>query len=221
MTPTLRDTLRASVPSWLQGGNAYKFLWSIALQLDAMLDMCVSGIKLRFPGLYSNESLGYIGRERRIRRGRVEPSAVYAGRLIRWREDHKTRGNAFALLAQLHAHYDPAGFPIHLVYKSGRRFQMAPDGTVTIDTLPPPVVPPQWGRWTLFYFTDEWPTPGDVTADDKNDLVMIPKEWIAGHVIGRLVLMPTGVELWDYHVPPRQWNNHSTWNKPAGTAFVI
>lgn len=221
MTPTLRDALYASVPTWLQGTYGFRFLYSIALQLDALLDALIAGIKLRFPGLYSFESLPYVGRERRIRRGREESDENYSTRLLRWREDHKTRGNAYALLAQLYAHYAPSNFVIQLVYKSGRRFTMAVDGTITVDYVAPSAPQAQWARWTLFYFTEEWPTPETVTPDDKNDLTMIPKEWIAGHVIGKLVLMPTGVELWNYHVPPMQWNNHSLWNKAPGTVLPI
>lgn len=220
-TSTLRDLYRGLTPHWLQNTNAGALGWAIVLQLDASYDATVAGVKTRFPGLYTYESLAAIGRERRIRRGRVETDAVYAGRLQRWLTDHPTRGNAWALLAQLHAHYAPAAFVIHLVYKTGRRFSMAADGTITRDIVPPPQPQPMWARWTLFYFTDEWPTAADVTTDDANDLTLIPKEWVAGHAKGKVLLMPTGAELWNYHVPPRKWNNHSKWNKVRGTTLEV
>lgn len=218
---TLRDVAYRNTPRWLRRGNNQKLIWSIVLQLDATLEGAVAGVKMRFPGLYSYESLGTIGRDRRIRRGRAELDSVYAGRLLRWLIDHRTRGGAFALLAQLHAYYAAAPFPIHLVYKTGTRFSMATDGTITKDLVPPPQLQAMWARWTLFFFTDEWPTPADVTPDVANELTLIPKEWIAAHVIGKLVLMPTGAELWNYHAPPRQWNNPSLWNKPPGTVLEI
>lgn len=220
-TPTYRDSLRLFTPAWLQRTNADKLLWAITLQLDGLADAVVAGVKLRFPGLYTYESLPYIGRERRIRRGRFESSATYAGRLQRWLEDHKTRGGPYALLAQLYAHYAPNNFVIHLLYKSGRRFVMDASGSITVDAVPPAVLQPQWARWTLYYFTDEWPTEADVTPDIARDLTMIPKEWIAAHPIGKLLLMPTGVELWNYHSPARTWNNPSLWNKPPAIKFAI
>lgn len=220
-TLTYRDRIRAIVPPWLRTGNNGKVLWALALQLDTYADMLVAGVKLRFPGLYTYETLAPIGRERGIRRGRIESNLTYAGRLIRWLTDHKVRGGPYAMLAQLHAHYAPASFVIHLRYKSGRRFVMDADGNITKDTVLPGSNQAQWARWTLFYFTEEWPTPDTVTPDDKTDLTLIPKEWNAAHCIGRIVLMPTGVELWNYHVPPRRWNNHSVWNKVAGTALTV
>jgi hypothetical protein len=218
---TLRDYGYKYAPQWLSKGNAQKLLWSIRLQLDGLTDRCIAGVKMRFPGLYSFESLSTIGRDRRIRRGRNETDLVYAGRLLRWLTDHRTRGGAYAMLAQLHAYFAAAPFPIHLLYKSGVRFVMDVDGTITKDFVPPAQPQARWARWTLFYFTNEYPTPDDVTPDDAHELTLIPKEWIAAHVIGKLNLMPDGAELWDYHVPPRKWNNHSKWNKQPGTSLEI
>jgi len=201
---THRDTVRRSSPPWLQHGLAEKILYAITVQLDALGDGIVAGVKMRFPGVYSYESLGLIGRERRIRRGLYEPEANYAARLTRWWEDHSTRGGPYALLNQLWYHYTPNTFPIHLVYRSGMRFIMAPDGTITRDVVSFTNTP-QWSTWQLLFFTDD--------AIDPVDVAIVPRDWIAAHVLGWIKVIPTGGELWNY--PPEMlWNQSGTWNTP-------
>lgn len=199
---THRDTIRRSSPPWLQTGIAEKLLYAIAVQLDALGDGIVAGVKLRFPGVYSNESLGLIGAERRIRRGLYEADANYAERLTRWWTDHATRGGPYALLNQLWYHYSPNNFPIHLVYQSGRRFILDPDGTITRDIVGFPNTA-KWSRWQLLYFTDE--------PIDPVDVAIIPRDWIAAHILGSVKVIPSGAELWNYP-PANTWNEGGVWN---------
>lgn len=196
---TYRDRIRQISPPWLQNGLAEKILYALGLHVDGFGDALVAGVKLRFPGFYSDESLPYIGRERRIRRGRTESNANYAVRLTRWLVDHQRRGGPYALLAQLHAHYAPNNFPIELVYQSGRRYSMNIDGQVTRDDIVwfPDAQTTKWARWWLFYLTDQFGTP---TAAEVEDLKLIPREWNAAHCFGYVVLFPSGGELIDY--PP-------------------
>jgi hypothetical protein len=186
---------------------AARVLYGMASQLDALADILVEGMRARFPGDHTNETLPLIGRERRIRQGLTESSAAYAARLTTWLDQHARRGNPYALLAQLHAFLAP-DYSIELWYKSGRRFVMATDGTVTrsitavVNTL-------AWARWTLFYFTDSIVPPIDeVTAQA---LTLMPKEWNAAHCTGRVLIMRTGAELWDYP-PGHTWDESGTWN---------
>jgi hypothetical protein len=204
---TYRDTLWRLSPPWLQTGLAQQILYSIAVQLDAAGDALVAGVKLRFPNLYSAESLGPIGKERRIRRGLSEGDEPYASRLIRWWIDHRTRGGPYALLQQLFYHYSPNTFPIVLLYRSGALFVMDPDGTITPNVSVSRNVA-QWARWVLLYFTDS------VTMADAEDLKIIPREWIAAHCLGEIILMPTGARLWGYP-RGRLWGNSELWGSGA------
>lgn len=214
-----RDATKKRSVTWLRIGRAEKLLYAIALQIDTLADMLVAGIKLRFPGLYTYESLPYIGRDRRITRGRSESSANYAERLRRWLDDHRHRGNGIALLTQLFIHYAPNNFPIDLVYKNGRRYRLATDGTITRDKVTA-VPTARWARWTLYYFTDQFPSP--LSAADRADLLVIPKQWIAGHAIGRIVLMRTGTELYDYHVPRKTYDGqHVHYDHPGGDTLAV
>lgn len=202
---TFRDTMWRSVPPWLKIGTAQKYLYALAVQLDAAGDALVAGVKMRFPNLYSGDSLATIGAERRIRRGLEESNQNYAGRLTRWLEDHRVRGGAYALLNQLYVHYAPNNFPIVLSYPSGTRYFLDVTGNITWSRIenPPPI--PNWARWSLLYFTD------DIDASDVEDLILIPRDWIAAHCFGEIILMTAGTELWDYP-PTALWDEAGAWN---------
>jgi hypothetical protein len=216
---TFRDAIRIKSPPWLQRGLAEKILYAIAIHLDGFADALTAAVKMRFPGRYSMESLPLIGRDRRIRRGRNETDAVYASRLLRWLDDHATRGGPYAMLAQLHAHFAPDNFEIHLVYRSGRRFQMDADGVIEMDDLFSINVP-DWAKWTLYYFTSfgatipKWGDPGRTWGDGQvwgstltppqvTDLRLVPREWNAAHPIGTIVLLGDSGQLWGY--PQNVW----------------
>jgi hypothetical protein len=103
-----RDAFTAIVPRWLRRTYAARYLGAIAYQLDAAWEAGVAGLKLRFPGLYSEETLSRIGRERGIIRGPSENVDGYAARLSDWREAHRRAGGWVAQLTQLHAHFTGA-----------------------------------------------------------------------------------------------------------------
>lgn len=213
-TRTYRDRIRRAVPPWLQHGWAEKFLYAFGVQVDAFADALVAGVKMRFPNLYSAESLPLIGRERRIARGLVEDSAAYATRLRRWLDDHRLRGGPYAMLAQLYAYFYPNNFSVELIYRSGRRFSMDTSGNVTRDDVSgwhPDDVPAQWARWWLLMFTDTYPMP--LTAEARQDIALIPTEWNAAHCTGTIIVIGTGGELWDYP-HGHTWDETGTWDTP-------
>lgn len=218
---TFRDTLRKRSPPWLQNGLAEKILYSIGVHCDGFADALVAGVKQRFPGYYSFESLPVLGRERRITRGRSESDAAYASRLARFLTDHQLRGGPYALLSQLYLHYAPDTFPIDLVYYAGSvRFGMDVDGEVTRDlvTWHPDPNAAKWARWWLFYYTDQWAvTPP--TAAELQDLKLIPRQWNAAHPIGTILLFSTGAELWNWP-PGHTWNESGVWNT-SGTVRTV
>lgn len=220
---TYRDRMRDRwSPPWLATGNNEKLLYAIALLADVCGDAMTAALAMRFPGLYSYESLPVIGRERRITRGPYETDAGYASRLRRWLDDHRRRGGPYAMLAQLHAYFAPNNFPIELVYRSGRRFVMALDGTVARSvaaTFAPDARPEQHARWWLFYTTDDYDTP-DLSTEDRADIAHVPREWNNARCIGTVVVMPPGSETWGWPLG-RKWNRHVKWNNPARGAKVM
>lgn len=208
---TFRDSIRMISPPWLRRGNNEKFGYALGVVVDTFADAASAGVKIRFPGVYSDESLPQIGRERRIRRGRTETTTTYATRLVRWLTDHRRRGGPYAMLQQLFAHYGPNNFPIELVYRLGNRFSMDVAGVIVRDTTTwtfDAVVDDYWARWLLIY---HWPTPIDdsglwdsdpklwddddtvwdsnLSPQDIEDIRLIPKEWNAAHTFGIVQLI--------------------------------
>jgi hypothetical protein len=223
---SFRDSARRIVPRWLRNGLAQRLLYAIGIHFDLVGDATASAVRRRFPGQDFHDSLGILGRERRIRRGAQEPNESYAGRLIRWLDDHAVRGGPYALLEQVGAYYAANPFEIALVYPNGTRYTRAVDGTITRDTITfnPPGGAAEWARWWLFY---DWPTAfgddglwgdgglnelwGDggvwattLTPLDVADLRLVPSEWNAAHV-HRAYVCPLygGGQLWGY--PPGLW----------------
>lgn len=228
MTVSFRDTLLQILPWWLRAGLGGKIANAIGIQLDGIADATVEAVKARFPNEARPDALALLGSDRKIRRGSAEPDAVYAPRLRRWLDDHRTRGNPYALLAQLHAYYAQARFPIELIYPtSGRRYTLALDGTVTRDDINfGDFDVANWARWVLIY---HWPVsisplglwgesgakwggnqnlwgiaPGSLSPAQVRDLVLVPTEWNAAHCRGLIVLLSPGRRVWGY--PPRKWN---------------
>lgn len=227
---TFRDMLRRLSPTWLQRGVAEKILYGAGVLLDGCADAVIAAVAMRFPGLYSGQSLRLIGNERRIRRGLSEPDETYAGRLIPWLDQHRGRGGPYELLEQLRGFYAAAPFPIDLVYYTGQRFRLATDGTITRDaiTWSPDPDSERWARWWLLF---HWPTPivsdglwsdpgtwddGGVwdsstfLPEDIASIKLVPADWIAGHALGTIVIQPDDAELWDY--PVGTWGDPGIWD---------
>jgi hypothetical protein len=217
-----------AVPWWLRSGTAARVLHAVGAVNDTLADAMIAAVKSRFPNLYSNESLPYLGNDRKIIRGRFDTDESYAERLRRWLDDHRTRGNGFSMLRQLWLHFRPNNFPISLVSYNGVRHTLDPvTGNVTRDVISwlPDAEASKWARWWLFYdwpgtaaADGVWSDPGtwsdggawDSSLDPAEviDLRAVPSAWGNAHSMGDLILFTGNGELWDY--PP------GTWDEPGG-----
>lgn len=217
---TFRDTAHSMSPWWMRGFIFLRVIYAIFLHFDVLGEMLIQGVRRRWPGLDAFDSLGVIGRDRRIRRGRNETNAVYATRLARWLDDHRRRGGPYALLAQLAAHYADAPFEIDLLYGSTFGYFMPTGFASTYRTtvggfVPDTEVAAKPGRYWLFYHwpidpgnDGEWGDPGTwddggvwdsgLTAAEVTDLRLVPNEWGNGHSRGIIVLLPPGKAPQDY-----------------------
>jgi hypothetical protein len=226
-----RDAIREVSPPWLQYGTAWKLLYVFGLHLDALVEMATAGVQSKFPGLYSNESLELVGRDRRITRGRLESDKNYAERMIPWLDDHRARGNPYPLLRQLRGHFAPLQFQMDVVYQSGTRRSMAPNGEITRDTIAwsPDTRTDLWSRFWLVLF---WPTPiaddgiwadpavwndggtwdSELSVEEVDDFRGVPRDWSAEHIpYVTIVLLTGGADLWDY--PGGTWDDPGTWTE--------
>lgn len=126
---TFRDALTKVVPPWLQGFWGTRYLYALGVQIDAMGDALRAGVKLRFPNVYSDESLALLGRERGIKRGLFESAEAYALRLDRWLDDGRTKGNPWNLMHNVQAYLAPHGVRLRYVNNLGFWRTLNADGT--------------------------------------------------------------------------------------------
>lgn len=233
---TLRDLGEKIVPRWLnrQLGIAHKILYAIWLHADIVGDQGIFGLRRRFPGYDtdSNDAFDLVSRDRKIRRGRAEIDDIFAARLTRWLDDHRTRGNPYAMLQQLGAYFAAAPIRMFLITRAGVCYTREVDGTInrsTTSTFTPDNRPDLWARWWLYL---EWPTPvtgsdtwgsggtwgdggvwgSDLTADEVQDLRHIPIEWNAAHCTGTLQLL--NGEVWGAP-PDGTWGDPGVWGGEA------
>jgi hypothetical protein len=78
----LRDAMKTASPPWLQTGTAEKFLYSMGLVMDALLDKLNQAVRSRMPGQgATTTTLAYIGADRLIPQGLLEGVPSYQSRL--------------------------------------------------------------------------------------------------------------------------------------------
>lgn len=153
--------------------------YSLGYLADAVEEHARQATTVRFPEYAPSDALPYFARDRRIRRGIGESRAAYNVRLLRWLDDHRTRGNPYALMRQLQA-YCNAAVRIRTVDARGNWYTTERDGSREFllnqgnwnwddaDAA-------RWARfWVIIYPTAEglpwaegptWGTPGLVWGD--------------------------------------------------------
>lgn len=184
MISTFRERMLAALPWWWRGYFGGRLAYSIGVHLDAFADMAVAAVMRRFPGFLDNDDLAIIGRDRTIQRGVWETDDQYAARLPFWWDTKKMTGNARALLRELRKFIAPRTCSISFVYNSGRRWTIAPDGTITEsfgawnwDGLP---ASSGWSRFWILLHQPSWITQTDGTwADDPESPVNDSLTWSA------------------------------------------
>ncbi len=134
MSDTLRAALQKWVPPWLSArpllDRGFKYLYSFALVIDAAVQAAIWAVEARLPGIGTFTALFYLGRDRRIRRGRAESNEAYVERLKRWREDWRRAGNPYTLMRQLQGYLYPKSPRMRIVNTQGTWYTLNTDGTI-------------------------------------------------------------------------------------------
>jgi hypothetical protein len=172
----LRDGLKAIVPNWLANRPGlhvgFKFLYSIALMCDVMLEVALEGIRATWPGKGTNTALALVGQGRGILRGENESNSSYATRLRAWLTTWQNAGSAEVLAQQIQAYLgnNPV---VRVVDRSGNWVTANADGTTTfqVDTAwdwDSVSNPERAGWWSDLWITvtpSEWPVYAGGLAD--------------------------------------------------------
>lgn len=168
---SLFASIHKMLPRWLTDDDGGKVAASLALTADDFIARARLGLLARFPSYApDDDALAAIGRDRRIVRGINEPRASYAARLSRAFDDHKRRGNPFAMLQQLRA-YLQANCVVRTVDRRGNWYTVDAAGaeSCVINAANwnwDGVSVSQWSRfWTIIYpegGTKPWAPSGNI-----------------------------------------------------------
>lgn len=162
MAQFFRRVFKKLMPSWLttdEGGDVHG---SLGVMMDAYAERARLGVLARFPEHAPSDAIAAISRDRKIIRGIAETDANYGTRALSWLDDHKTRGNPFALMKQLRGYLN-ADVRIRTVDSSGNWFTRDRDGTESVllaqgnwnwNNAPTIAGVTQWSRfWVIIYPT--------------------------------------------------------------------
>lgn len=222
---TFKNILQRVVPWWLNTSVMHDFLVVWGEQLDALDAMLNRAIRYRFPnaGTYA-DALSNHSEERRLRQGPDETDAAFAVRLRTYKDQHKTRGGPYALVAQVAAWYGPSvpDLRVQLVDRSGNLFTWEAGEIVrsTQDMSAWDAEPERWFRWWLFVYTSD---SGLVVAEPE--AVAVPRDWNAMHIPEATIAVIAEAQLvWDQ--PGLVWpdstpSNADDLNWPATAAQVF
>lgn len=130
---------RKLVPTWAQDPDeGAPLLYTFGRLARSVRDRARDGLAARFPGgakRYGqrfdpapDDALSLISRDRKIVRGIDEEPEAFALRLIAWLDDHRNRGNAYALMRQVRG-YCNAAVRVRTVDARGNWYTLDRDGS--------------------------------------------------------------------------------------------
>ena len=123
-----RNEVYRLLPRWAHGINLFRLVYSIVIIVDCLGDALLAAIKIRFQGLYSNESLPRLSSERKVWQGPNESPESFALRLQQWWDIGKHWASFITMAEQLQAYFLPDSVRIEIVQNNGLRFTLSARG---------------------------------------------------------------------------------------------
>jgi hypothetical protein len=103
----LRDAMKTSSPPWLQTGTAEKFMYTMGLSQDVLLEKLNQAMQAHMPGKGTATALPYVGADRLIPQGILEPATSYAARLQQAFESWAQAGSNRGVMTQILGYLTP------------------------------------------------------------------------------------------------------------------
>ena len=100
----IRDVIKQLSPPFLSQGNAEKFMYTIGLCSDLLLEKANQAVKIRIPGQGDATQLPYLSQDRVLVQGPAEDNASFAGRLKAAFPAWRKAGSRQSILLQLQAY---------------------------------------------------------------------------------------------------------------------
>lgn len=123
-----RRLFKSFLPANLTTGDGELVHYSLGATVDLWFERLREGIRARFPSHAPDDALSLIGKDRKIVRGINEPRESYKSRLVRAPDDHRVRGNPWALMGQLRGYMQEEGVT-RTVDANGTWCSIAADGS--------------------------------------------------------------------------------------------
>jgi hypothetical protein len=118
------------LPPWARQSNLYRYIYAAVILLDALYDMLLGALRIRFPGEYSEESDAQLSAERRLWRSPNESAASFAARLRNWWDVAKHCGTFYSLALRVQEYLLPATWAVTIATQNGGRlYTLAANGT--------------------------------------------------------------------------------------------
>lgn len=104
----LRDAMKSASPPWLRTGIAEKFMYMLGLGMDALLEKLNQAVRSRMPGQgATSTTLAYVGADRLIPQGILEPASSYIVRLQQAWDSWGFAGTNRGVLAEILGYLTP------------------------------------------------------------------------------------------------------------------
>ena len=139
---TFRDMVAAISPTWLNGWVGVRYMYSMAIQFDAIGDAAAYAVRARFPDLAPTDAFPYLANDRQIDQGFQESQTSFATRLTQWLDRWAHAGSPFGLLMAVRGYVAPDNCLVATV-NNGGVFDFYPVGVVASPTTPPDHLPVQ------------------------------------------------------------------------------
>jgi hypothetical protein len=99
-----RDGFYSYSPPWLCTGMAEKYMYTLELMRDLLMEKANAAVLIRFPGLGDASQIPYLAHDRQLVQGPNEGNNAFVGRLQNAFTTWAVAGSAYAVLSQLQAY---------------------------------------------------------------------------------------------------------------------
>ena len=113
------DAVYTLSPSWWRGWAGSRFLYSIAVQLDALTDLAAYAVRARFPSLAPPDADPYLSLDRGIDRGYQETRLSWLARCREWLERWAHCGSPWGVLMAVRGVISPSLSAVTVVTPRG------------------------------------------------------------------------------------------------------
>ena len=119
VSQNFRNMVASISPTWLLGPVGQAFMYSMAIQWDALGDAGAYACRAGLPHYAPSDAFSWISQDRQILQGYGESSTAFANRLVQWLDLWRHAGSNMGVLLAMLGYMSPATPQILAVQSSG------------------------------------------------------------------------------------------------------